>query len=219
LVHKATDLQSLGQAGKIFREVGNRGHLYSTHEGEPDACRSGDPAQGRQEKYATMSRRRFNKMNCTVAQALDQIGDWWTLLIVREAVYGLTSFSAFQQNLGIARNILTGRLNHLVRKGILERRQVRRGVARYTYHLTSKGRDLAPLLVALMQWGDKWIVGRGAEPIRILDAGQRKPIRRIEVTSRAGRSLSIEQLRFRPGPGAGSGLLARFEKARKARRE
>jgi DNA-binding HxlR family transcriptional regulator len=175
------------------------------------------PKQGG--KYVTMSRRRFNKMNCAVAQALDQIGDWWTLLIVREAVYGRTSFSAFQQSLGIARNILTDRLNHLVRKGILERRPVRRGVARYTYHLTTKGRDLLPLLVALMQWGDKWVVGHGAEPVRILDAEQRKPIQRIKVTSRSGRPLSIEQLRFHPGPGAGSSLLAYLERIRKAQRE
>jgi DNA-binding HxlR family transcriptional regulator len=163
-----------------------------------------------------MSRRRFNKMNCAVAQALDQIGDWWTLLIVREAVYGRTSFSGFQQNLGIARNILTNRLTHLTKKGILARRQVRPGVDRYFYHLTDKGRDLLPLLVTLMQWGDKWVVGRGGEPVRILDARHRKQIRRIEVTSRDGRPLSIEQLRLRPGPGAGLDLLKRFEEARQA---
>ena len=163
-----------------------------------------------------MSRRRFNKMNCAVAQALDQIGDWWTLLIVREAVYGRTSFSAFQRNLGIARNILTNRLTHLVKKGILARRQVRPGIDRYSYHLTDKGRDLLPLLVTLMQWGDKWVVGRGGEPIRILDAEHRKQIRRIEVTSRDGRPLSIKQLRFRPGPGASPGLLKYFAEARRA---
>jgi DNA-binding HxlR family transcriptional regulator len=163
-----------------------------------------------------MSRRRFNKMNCAVAQALDQIGDWWTLLIVREAVYGKTSFSAFQRNLGVARNILANRLAHLVKNGILARRQVRPGIERHSYHLTGKGRDLLPLLVTLMQWGDKWVVGSDGEPIRILDAEHRKRIRRIEVTSRDGRPLSIEQLRFRPGPGAGPDVLKRFEEARQA---
>jgi DNA-binding HxlR family transcriptional regulator len=162
-----------------------------------------------------MSRRRFDKMNCAVAQALDQIGDWWTLLIVREAIYGKSTFSSFQKNLGIARNILTDRLTHLVKKGILVREQIRPGVDRYSYHLTDKGRDLLPLMGALMQWGDRWVVGRGAEPIRVFDAEHRKPIRRIEVTAHDGRSLSVEQLRFRPGPGADAATLARFERARK----
>jgi DNA-binding HxlR family transcriptional regulator len=162
-----------------------------------------------------MSRRRFDKVNCAVAQALDQIGDWWTLLIVREAVYGESSFSAFQKNLDISRNILTERLTHLVEKGILARRQVRPGVERYSYHLTDKGRGLLPLLIALMQWGDRWVVGRGAEPIRIFDAENQKPIQRIEVTSRDGRLLSVEQLRFRPGPGADRTILNRFEIAQK----
>ena len=88
-----------------------------------------------------MSRRQFNKMDCAVDQALDQIGDWWTLLIVREAVYGRKSFSAFQRNLGIARNILANRLTHLVEKGILARRQVRPRIDRYSYRLADKGRD------------------------------------------------------------------------------
>jgi len=161
-----------------------------------------------------MSRRRFNRMNCSVAQALDQIGDWWTLLIVREGVYGKSSFSEFQDSLGIARNILADRLRRLVEQGIFEKTQVRPGVDRYAYHLTEKGRDLLPLMVALMQWGDRWVTGRGAEPIRILDAERRKPIKRIEVMSADDRALSIGQLRFRPGPGAGRELLMRFERAR-----
>lgn len=91
-----------------------------------------------------------------VAQALDQIGDWWTLLIVREAVYGKTSFSVIQRNLGIARNILSNRLVRLVKNGVLARKQRRAGIDRYSYHLTDKGCDLLPLLVALMQWGGGW---------------------------------------------------------------
>lgn len=162
-----------------------------------------------------MSRRRFNKMNCAVAQALDQIGDWWTLLIVREGIYGKSSFSEFQDALGIARNILSDRLRRLVAKGIFARKQVRPGIDRYSYHLTEKGRDLLPLMVAVMQWGDRWVVGRGAEPVRILDSERQKPIRRIEVTSDDGRVLPIEELRFRPGPGARRELLKRFERARK----
>jgi DNA-binding HxlR family transcriptional regulator len=162
-------------------------------------------------------RRRFNKMNCAVAQALDQIGDWWTLLIVREAVYGKTSFSAIQRSLGIARNILANRLVRLVKNGILARRQRRAGIDRYSYHLTDKGCDLLPLMVALMQWGDRWVVGPGGEPVRIMDADDRKPIQLIEVRSAAGRPLALEHLRFAPGPGASRELRRLFEQARKAR--
>ena len=157
-------------------------------------------------------------MNCAVAQALDQIGDWWTLLIVREAIYGRSSFSEFQENLGIARNILAARLTRLVESEIFVRKQIRPGVDRYSYHLTDKGRSLLPILVALMQWGDRWVAGRGAEPVRILDAEHRKPIQRIEVSAKDGRPLAIEQLRFFPGPGAGRELRGRFEKARQARK-
>lgn len=161
-----------------------------------------------------MARRRFTDMNCAVAQSLDQIGDWWTLLIVREAFYGTTTFSAFQENLGIARNILSERLAQLVESGVMAREQTRPGVERHTYRLTDKGRDLLPVLVALMQWGDKWVVGPGGEPIRLLDAQDREPIRSVEVTAGDGRPLSIDDLRFRPGPGADPTTRARFDETR-----
>lgn len=149
-----------------------------------------------------MSRTRFNRMNCAVAQALDQIGDWWTLLIVREAIYRKSSFSEFQESLGIARNILAERLKRLVDAGIFVRTQRRPEVDRHSYHLTPKGRALLPVVIALMQWGDRWVVGRGAEPVRILDTKTRKPIEAISVRSSAGDPLSIEDLLFTPGRGA-----------------
>lgn len=163
-----------------------------------------------------MSRTRFADMNCAAARALDQVGDWWTLLIVREALYGTNTFSAFQEKLGIARNILTDRLNALVDNGLMTREHTRPGVSRHTYALTEKGADLLPVLVALMQWGEKWVCGRGNEPLRVLDAQTRAPIERIRVRAADGRPLSIESLRFRPGPGADETTLARFKVARKS---
>ena len=151
-------------------------------------------------------------MNCAVARSLDQIGDWWTLLIVREAFYGTSTFSAFQENLGVARNILTERLTHLVDNGVLDREQTRPGVDRYVYRLTDKGRGLLPVLVALMQWGDRWVVGPGGEPIQVLDAEDRAPVRPIEVTAKSGKALSIKELRFLPGPGASAATRSRFSK-------
>lgn len=150
-------------------------------------------------------------MNCAAAQALEQIGDWWTLLIVREGFYGTATFSEFQDRLGIAKNILTERLGALVEHGILSREQNKPDVDRYAYRLTEKGKALLPVLVALMQWGDDWVFD-GEGPLRILDAEARKPIRKLGVESSHGRPLGIGDLRFKPGRGANEGTLARFQR-------
>jgi DNA-binding HxlR family transcriptional regulator len=164
-----------------------------------------------------MYRKRFDEMNCAAAQALEQIGDWWTLLLVREAFYGTTTFSGFFERLGIAKNVLTERLKRLVELGIFRREQSKPGVERYTYHLTDKGRDLLPILVALMQWGDKWVFSEDGEPIRILDDVHRRPIRKVLVTAADGRPLGISDLRFRPGPGADKQTIERFAEAKRRR--
>lgn len=165
-----------------------------------------------------MSRKRFTEMNCPAARALDEIGDWWTLLIVREAFYGTSTFSEFQERLGIARNILTDRLSALVESGVLRRLPTKPDVERYAYVLTKKGSDLLPVLVALMQWGDRWVFGEGNEPLKLLDAQTRAAISQIAVTAKDGRPLTIADLRFRAGPGANKETLARFEAARAARK-
>jgi len=152
-------------------------------------------------------------MNCAAAQALEQIGDWWTLLIVREAFYGARTFTEFQDMLGIAKNILTERLASLVEHGIMTRERVRPEVERYGYRLTEKGEALLPVLVALMQWGDAYVFD-GEGPLRVLDAETRKPIRRMAIESRDGRALSIRDIRFRPGGGASEATLARFRRPR-----
>lgn len=164
-----------------------------------------------------MSRKRFDEMNCGAAQALEQIGDWWTLLLVREVFYGTTTFSGFLERLGIAKNILTERLKRLVELGIIRREQPKPGVERYTYHLTDKGSDLLPVLVALMQWGDKWVFSKLGEPIKILDSVNHRPVRKVLVTAADGRPLGISDLRFRPGPGADSDTLERFAEAKRRR--
>jgi DNA-binding HxlR family transcriptional regulator len=163
-----------------------------------------------------MSRKRFTDMNCPAARALEEIGDWWTLLIVREAFYGTATFSEFQERLGIAKNILTDRLNALVESGVMAREQTRPEVERYTYALTDKGRDILPILVALMQWGVRWVFGEKRRPLQILDSKDKAPIARIAVTARDGRMLQIEDLRFRAGPGATPETLNRFAAARTA---
>ena len=100
-----------------------------------------------------MRRTSLKSANCPVARSLDVIGDWWSLLIVRDAFRGLRRFSQFQKSLGLARNILTARLRGLVTDGILRAVPASDGSAYQEYVLTHKGRDLLPVLVALRQWG------------------------------------------------------------------
>src|SRR5450631_6697 len=112
-----------------------------------------------------MKKTAFDSMNCSLANALDQIGDWWTLLILREVIIGCDRFDGIQAALGIARNILTSRLEKLVDHDILRRQAIAPGAKRTAYRLTAKGEELLPALIALMQWGDRWISGKGGEPM------------------------------------------------------
>jgi DNA-binding HxlR family transcriptional regulator len=106
-------------------------------------------------------------MRCSVARTLDVIGEWWTMLIVRDAFRGVTRFEDFHRNLGIARTVLSARLDRLVELGIFARRQYSDHPPRSEYLLTEKGRDLFPVLVTLIQWGDRWTADDGP-PLRLV---------------------------------------------------
>ena len=103
-----------------------------------------------------MRRTSFAAVRCSVARTLDVVGEWWSLLILRDAFRGVRRFDDFQRRLGIARNVLADRLQTLVDHGVLERRRYQERPERFEYRLTEKGRDLYPVLVTLMQWGDRW---------------------------------------------------------------
>lgn len=126
---------------------------------------------------------------CPVARAVDVIGDRWSLLIVRDAFDGISRFSEFQRNLGLAKNILSSRLRELVAHGILEIVPATDGSAYHEYALTQKGRDLFVILVSLRQWGEDHLF-EAAEPHSVLlDTENNKPVRKLEVTDQAGRVL------------------------------
>ncbi|MGH9018235.1 MAG: winged helix-turn-helix transcriptional regulator [Acidimicrobiales bacterium] len=108
-----------------------------------------------------MERKSFAGMECSVAQCLEVIGEWWSMLIVRDAFLGVTRFDAFQQRLDISRNILQQRLSRLVETGVLHRRQYCEHPPRYDYVLTDKGRDLWPVVTAMRQWGDHYSAPHG----------------------------------------------------------
>jgi DNA-binding HxlR family transcriptional regulator len=149
-----------------------------------------------------MSRKRFDQMNCGIAQALDVLGDWWTLLIVRDAFFGARRFSDFEVSLRIAKNILSDRLQHLVENEVFERVDVGESGQRFEYRLTEKGEALLPVLTALREWSDDWVFGRGNEPVIVKDRRTNRRIPRMRVTDQDGRELSRADLRTEPGPGA-----------------
>lgn len=109
----------------------------------------------------------FSAMDCSVARTLDVIGDKWSLLILRDAFYGVRRFEDFRDDLGIARNVLTDRLQKLVVRGVLERRQYEERPQRFEYRLTEKGRALLPMLLAMIAWGDRWENEAGEPPVTL----------------------------------------------------
>jgi DNA-binding HxlR family transcriptional regulator len=149
-----------------------------------------------------MYRKRFDNMNCSIARALDEVGEWWTLLIVRECTQGTTRFDEFQTRLGIARNVLAARLERLIELNIVERFPLPERANTYGYRLTDKGSELYPVLVALMQWGDRWLAPRGKPPVELVDRASGEPVEPIAVQGKSGRNLSFRDVRFTAGPGA-----------------
>ncbi|URQ75102.1 MAG: helix-turn-helix transcriptional regulator [Candidatus Ochrobactrum gambitense] len=131
---------------------------------------------------------------CPSARALDVIGDWWSLLIVREAFDDVTRFSAFQKNLGIARNILAERLRKLTGEGILESAPDPNGGAHQEYVLTAKGRDLLPVVVALRQWGEKHLFAPEEPHSRLVDSVSGQNIAKLDVRAQDGRILSVDDV-------------------------
>ncbi|WP_407672122.1 winged helix-turn-helix transcriptional regulator [Paraburkholderia acidisoli] len=149
-----------------------------------------------------MYRKRFDGMDCSIARALDEVGEWWTLLIVRECTQGSRRFDEFQSGLGIARNILTARLERLIELEILERFPIAERANTFGYRLTEKGVDLYPVLVALMQWGDKWLAPNGKPHIQLVDHASGQPVQTVEVRATNGQPLTYQDVRFAAGPGA-----------------
>ncbi len=156
-----------------------------------------------------MSRTRFTE-SCGVAQALEALGDWWTLLIVRDAFFGARRFGQFEKSLGIAKNVLSARLAHLVKHDIFERVDVGAEGEHFEYHLTEKGEALLPVLTTLREWSDDWIFGRGHEPVVFRDRRTNQRIPKLKVTSRDGRELHRRDIRAEAGPGASAEMRERL---------
>jgi len=146
-------------------------------------------------------------MNCSVAQALEQIGEWWTMLIVRDALLGVRRFEDFQSDLGIARNVLASRLDGLVDNGILERRQYCERPVRHEYRLTEKGKDLWLVVTAIRQWGDRWLVETEDHPVQLVHDTCGHVCGAEPTCSECGELLERRDIHVRRGPGADLGPL------------
>jgi DNA-binding HxlR family transcriptional regulator len=149
-----------------------------------------------------MSKGSFASMNCAIAQTLDQVGEWWALLILRNAFCGMTRFEDFREHLGIATNVLASRLGRLVKVGILRREKSTGDGRSYDYRLTEKGLALYPVLIAMTDWGERWAGNPKGPRIKLSDRKTGKPVERVAVRSRDGRALGPFDVIARPGPGA-----------------
>ena len=148
-----------------------------------------------------MQHKSFGNLQCPIARSLERVGEWWSILILRDAFMGLRRFDQFQKNLGIAPNMLTRRLNGLVEAGLLERRQYSEKPPRYEYVLTERGRDFRPVLWTLLAWGNKHFAPEGASVV-LVDAATGAPAEPMLVDRVSGRPLVPPDFRTSPGPAA-----------------
>jgi DNA-binding HxlR family transcriptional regulator len=153
---------------------------------------------------AAMQRTSFEDVNCSVAQCLEVVGEWWTPLIIRDAFLGVRRFDDFQARLGISRNILNHRLSHLVDHGVLERLPYQDNPPRSDYRLTDKGRDLWHVIAAMRQWGDRWAAPDGP-PLRIRHKSCGRLMHAVAVCSHCGEPLDARSVTAEPGRGAKEG--------------
>ena len=146
-------------------------------------------------------------MECSVAQCLEVMGEWWSMLIIRDAFLGVTRFDQFQARLGISRNVLNQRLAHLVEAGVLTKVPYSEHPPRHDYRLTDKGRDLWPVLTTMRQWGDRYAAPAGP-PLEVVhkSCGHAGPT--VLTCGACGEPMGPRDVRAEPGPGAGRALVA-----------
>jgi DNA-binding HxlR family transcriptional regulator len=148
-----------------------------------------------------MERKSFGQMRCPIARSLERVGEWWSILILRDAFYGLTRFDEFQKSLDIAPNMLTRRLRALVDSGLLERRQYSARPPRDEYVLTKVGHDFRPVLLSMLAWGSKHFAPEGPSVLlKNVKTGKRAvPILTDKVS---GEEITEDLFRIVAGPAA-----------------
>ena len=156
-----------------------------------------------------MQRKRFDTMNCPLARGLDRVGEWWSILILRDACGGMTRFDQFQKSLGIAPAMLTRRLNAMVENGLLTKHLYSTRPPRDEYRLTARGEDFRPVLVAMFAWGNAHFTPEGQQS-QIVDARTGALVRPVLVDEATGRPIRAPDFKLAPGPAATASMRARL---------
>jgi DNA-binding HxlR family transcriptional regulator len=146
-----------------------------------------------------MLKRDYEGQNCSIARTLEVVGERWTLLIIRDVALGLRRFDQLLESLGVASNVLTDRLSRLVEEGVLERVPYSERPERFEYRLTKKGRELSVALLALMQWGDRYLSDK---PPRIARRRSDRSSVSVRIVAKDGSVVTSDDLELVPGPGA-----------------
>ncbi len=162
-----------------------------------------------------MQRKPLGETPCPIARTAARVADSWSLLILREAFYGVTRFDEFQQNLDIAPNMLTRRLNSLVEEGMLERRQYCDRPPRSEYILTERGRDFRQVLLAMMAWGNKHLAPEG-ESVQLTNRRTGVRVEPVLVDAASGRPVTDADYHISPGPAASDGVRQRLFRSAEA---
>jgi DNA-binding HxlR family transcriptional regulator len=156
-----------------------------------------------------MQRKSFGHMPCPIARSLERVGEWWSILILRDALHGYTRFDQFQRSLDIAPNMLTRRLNALVEAGLMQRRRYSEHPPRDEYVLTARGRDFRPVIVALLAWGNRHFAPEGAS-VLLVDARTGRAADPVLVDRATGRPLEAPHYVYAAGPAAGERTRRKF---------
>ncbi len=156
-----------------------------------------------------MQRKSFEKMTCPIARSLERVGEWWSMLIMRDALHGLTRFDEFHNSLGIAPSMLTRRLNSLVDAGLLERRRYSEQPPRYEYLPTARGRDLRPVVIALLAWGNKHFAPEGPSVV-LVNRNTGATVEPILADPSTGRPVDEANYTLAAGPAAGPRTRQRY---------
>jgi DNA-binding HxlR family transcriptional regulator len=150
-----------------------------------------------------MERKTFAGMDCSVAQCLEVVGEWWTMLVVRDLFLGVHRFDHFQRRLGISRNVLQQRLQKLVDAGVVDRVRYSEHPPRDDYRLTDKGRDLWPVVNAMRQWGDRYYAPAAGPPLRLTHTGCGVVTDTTQVCASCGDEVGARDFTVVPGAGRG----------------
>src|ERR1700742_3150385 len=163
-----------------------------------------------------MQPRQSPNSECPIARTVESVGEWWSILILRDAFQGFTRFDEFQRSLGIAPNILARRLKHLTAQGLFERRLYHRRPNWYKYVLTEKGRDFFPVVVALFAWGNKYLAPKG-EALLMADRKSTLKIEPIVVAAATLAPITLDNIVLVAGPAASRGMHERLDTMRALR--